>query len=194
MAFNNYKLQYDALPGDHSDAADYFGSSNYYCQISANHCNGNGDNKICYGACGGPAYTGQETIKYWAHMESSQILPVKYAITQAGVNLGKQASSTYNNACWRTIYETLLGKTRHAFRFGSFANNNYCLDPIFTTAEAVSIDKKIDDGHGADGKVLARSVGSNGDCVTVGNYALPTTTTYNLSTKTVSCAMSFAID
>lgn len=50
-ALNNYKLQYDAILGDHRDAYDYFDGSggNSICGNNSNGvggCNGDGDNRI----------------------------------------------------------------------------------------------------------------------------------------------------
>jgi len=194
--FNSYQNRYGYLPGDHPDAWNYFANTNYRC-TSANNCNGDGDGRICYSSgtvdCG-TATTDIENYKAIAHIESSGLIPIDYALhPSTDANLGFARSFADKSSCWAPDRSGNFGHIRNIILFGSYSSSNYCQTPVFTNLEAYNIDKKIDDGHGAKGRILGHPGNGGSTCVPAGNFSLPTNATYSLNIDGKACILLFSL-
>lgn len=175
--------KYDYLPGDIPNAWVVFGSvlniadrEPHLC-ISSAHCNGDGDSLVTY--YGGTHSSLPETQKYWDHLHAADMWN--------GGEMNNLGKSSYSGSCHRPIYGRFLGRTGHMLSLG---RGTYCTSAVLTNQQAYTIDKKMDDGHGARGNVRARTTGAI-DCVTTGNYGSPTNNTYILENGGVACSMRF---
>ena len=199
-ATQNFKMQYQALPGDMNNATQFWGSaggtgSDTVCQAIASTtaatCNGNGD-----GFIGISVVWGDETYRFWQHLANSKMIEGSYggsAVWGAwlpGVNV--PASRYSSNVEWivspgqwssggnTTAFNTDYG-TGHALEI--FTNPNAGITP----KDAWSIDKKIDDGKPALGNVMLQNWSV---CTNAANMS-DLTATYTLTVTTASCGLIF---
>jgi prepilin-type N-terminal cleavage/methylation domain-containing protein len=191
-----FQLEYDAIPGDMDNAADYWPSA----------VNGNGD-KIINTA---------EGNHFWLHLQYARILPH----IDVNVSYGEVYSSYGKETLWKAttglprsrrartaaVYgqraQVTLTLTRHL----GVANGEW--GAALTPEDTKRVDEKIDDGHaskgfilGSNGRVL-RADGSGANygrglgCTDAGTGSLPFdytlsagSTNYNLLEKLVTCRL-----
>ena len=197
IAVNNFKLQYDALPGDFNEAEDYWGAN---C-VPGNSCNGNGDGVI----------TGlSETLPFWKHLSLAEIWPnaltgddggsiAGFATPGENVPEGPLDQSGFIVAynAWADTYPS-YGKYGHNFQFASIVlGRDYLTGGALKPKEARIIDKKMDDGIADEGKVrpgYTREIsGANTDCT--GNAPIFSSSgSYNLDSNQNSCVLLFFWD
>jgi hypothetical protein len=164
VAYNTFRLEYNGIPGDLIKAADYgIGTS------------GNGDNKI--------NSSDTESVYAWAHLANANLIagsstgvlsaPIEMIV---GVNLPR---SSFGNGflfthigihrnCLQTGSGPLFGiiNNTNVLQVGSpdLVTNNVACNRIgfLTVAEALGIDKKMDDGEPDMGIVFsANSIDTN---------------------------------
>jgi hypothetical protein len=172
-AIRAYQLEFDALPGDHKDAYDYFsdecGGDNTNDRFG---CNGYGDR--CVGGISNicpPAnfkYFG-DMRRVFVHLNKSGIMP----------DVAHEVDTDLENTCKAgdafPISDSGDGNTYTIFNAGSakklkmwFWNDQNFKEqdpsdmcrisgvPLpFTPKQAKNIDEKLDDGNGVRGKVIA---------------------------------------
>ncbi len=174
-AMNMFKHMYDSLPGDMSDATEYWPGVT---------SDGNNDKQI---------YTDtNEAVRAWQHMSLAEVIPGTYTGVDfgspdhmPGVNVpaGPITSSGYR-VTWEGPY---YGRSANVFQFdgpvltGGSAGQLW--GPIITPAEARMIDKKSDDGIASTGDIIARNGSGISGCISSDNY--------NLSTTAVTCKIYF---
>lgn len=173
VAINTFRLEYNALPGDLSNAESYFGA--------ANTNNGNGNRQINY-------YTSpanNELLLLWQHLALADIIKGTY--TGAGDGTYNQATQDVN------VPLTFGGKNCFGFRHGQIGAgwvtprpaapapfmivgrastdsnevDKDCVYSAFTTKHAFSIDQKIDDGLSHVGSIFSiegKNSGSSKNC------------------------------
>ncbi len=154
VAINNFKLQYDAYPGDLIDAWDYFGST---CDANAERCNGNGDFKLTdtYEQNNGLrhlyladlipfAATGNSTSGGYTAL-GENVMPAPF--DGGAYTLGTAEAEADDGLNWYN--SSVIG---NIIIMGSIADQRV-VGPALTPRQAESIDKKMDDGNGHTGKV-----------------------------------------
>jgi prepilin-type N-terminal cleavage/methylation domain-containing protein len=208
-AVRSFEMQYDALPGDFSEAWDYWGTN---CQSSALRCNGNGD----YFIETGTGYYQQENIQFWNHMLLAEVISAsstEYATMGAGggyvlgVNIPEApfASTGFiaNSGGWGSR-AAIYGKYGNVIILGGAVVGDGAVNRGAVTPEsAKSIDKKMDDGSPSAGqlRVTRTEYRIDGslvynvfDCVGDGNASTAAPASYNLSSTFTSCRMAYFLD
>ncbi len=189
---NSYKLQYDALPGDHATAYNYFGSN---CDATPANCNGNG-NKLVEASS---SINDNELLRIWQHLNLSGLLPGNYTgvasaggdgnVTTGGVNVPK--SPIGNNSSYYIISLTGAGINwaGQAVRNGNiiFLGQDQAASAshiaFLPVIDAYNIDNKYDDGKPYRADILAAHANA---CTTGSGIS----GTYQITTTNV-CAMGF---
>ncbi len=166
-----FKLKYNGLPGDLIDATNYWPEApdcaaptrcNSLETCPSGTCNGNGDNQLA----GSPGF---EQLRAWQHLSLAGMIPGMYTGYSGTVSgggwgdhiLGVNAPRAnwpeagysvgfHNNASWlfTSTYGNVLIVGTQLRGYETAASNT------FTPTEAWSIDKKIDDGMPALGRML----------------------------------------
>lgn len=179
MAIQNFKTQYDALPGDMVDATSYWTTTN-----------GDGDGLI--------EVASNEHYKAWQHLMLAGLVSGSYNGTSEEAPSKIQGNSFY-------IYET-AGSAIYNIS-GSSKNDQYIAPKIgglwqnlISPIDAYAIDSKIDDGIASRGTMRAAympnsSTGTN-CALTTGGTTAPYVSytgiaTYNLTQESVACVLYF---
>lgn len=208
-AYNTFRLKYNALPGDMTNATSYWGTASGGCPIGARSgtqtCNGNGNGFV--GVTNGTLTECNESLTAWQHMASAGLIPGSftglYTGNYCGVLGGTNApASRIANATFQFINYSTTGVSDGTWRnfagnytnmllFGtSFSGGDYASYPALRPDEAMSIDSKADDGKPAYGKVTtvkATSDISTG-CTTTD---VPSTAAYALTSSSTLCPLIF---
>jgi hypothetical protein len=188
-AIYSFKDKYGALPGDMNNAERFWGTDPDGCPTHTNRvqkattCNGNGDGSL--------PVNSPESFRAWQHLANAGLITGSYTgvAGSAGVqdyDFGENApTSKIANAGWGFLsYDntTLLNgfyfqqNYQNALQIG-ISDNVYPDGEFLITEEAWSIDKKIDDGRPAYGKVISNLICSNASSITdfAAEYALSAT-------------------
>jgi len=197
MATQNFKQQYQALPGDMNNATAIWGSaggtgSDTVCQAIASTtaltCNGNGD-----GVIGTSVSVNDERYRFWQHLANAKMIEGAYTGANAGVAPGVDvpASRFGANAGWYLqIASSYNGGSAYAFNTDYGTGHMLRLDngsSTVTPKDAWIIDKKYDDGKPGMGNVLVYNWPS---CTNAANQS-DLTATYTLTVTTISCNLWF---
>ncbi len=164
-ALNAFKLEFDSLPGDLTDAYDYFGDE---CGTDSNQiyigCNGDGDK--CLDGLGGCPPTneksGGDSKRSFVHLNLSGIMPnIAYdpdptsgecAAGESHPLIGDNIVTLFSRARGK-VHLQIIGSETHFV--GGRCSTNGTSSFAFTPRQADSIDKKIDDGNAILGFVKA---------------------------------------
>lgn len=152
-----FELTYDSLPGDMTDATDFFGTSGI--------TNGNGDGNVT---------GGEEKVRWYAHMKAAEILSSGKTDKDGRPLLGL-TDEVYGIDL---VYDSMWGKypARHVFRIMDYNAATIKM----SSSVLYSIDKKLDDSMPYSGAILANGV--SGTC----KAANTTCCTNNLSMNNTS--------
>lgn len=163
-AINSFYLQYDAFPGDMSNASEYWPN----CATPATNCDGNGN---------GYPSSHDERYRLWQHLALADIYPN---------NLTGEEDGSGNCVIGTNIPSAPLQGTGYIFNYHLPAwwdnpldfmlqmgrNDNVpagnCLDfSGISPPDAIQIDKKLDDGLASTGDVRAAQGSESGapDCL-----------------------------
>src|SRR5665213_4613283 len=173
-AVQNFKQQYQALPGDMPNAGQFWGYVNATpatCRITASTttatCDGNGD-----GTLNDNGTSSLEHFRFWQHLANAKMIEGQYtgigtftatSGTTAGVNV---PASKYPNGAWGLAPSASLGGsgstfatdygTGHVLETGAQESNAHIwpAGALYNGKDAWSIDKKFDDGKPGLGNVL----------------------------------------
>jgi len=188
-AVSSYELQYNYLPGDHINAYSYFdtdGSGSDICgadSAAASGCNGDGDGII----------DAAERYRFWQHLALegtikgtfSGVAEAASPTMEAGVNVPE--SSIKGGALDVSNYSPNGGTTTNYIKFGS-QDGALIENSIISVTDAVSVDKKMDDGKADSGTIYAED-GTDAAaplCLNSGSYLL--------SSTGQKCKMSFTLE
>jgi prepilin-type N-terminal cleavage/methylation domain-containing protein len=180
----NFKQQYQALPGDMSNASSFWGPADGStgntagCLTTASTtsatCNGDGNGIITY-------VTGSyEFLRFWQHLANAKMIEGQYSGAEAGGG-GTSAvpgtnipTSKYPNGAW-SVWTSMLAQggnytlcgtntvqlygadygTGHILIFGApWSTCVTASQPIITPKDAWSLDKKVDDGKPGTGNII----------------------------------------
>ena len=202
IAYNAFYLEYDQLPGDFSKAYDYWGAN---CDAVASKCNGNNSKKIDWSDAtnGGSTNNGDdnETYRAWQHLFLAGLVKERFT--------GKEATGFDTRlATKEEMYfsSTGMGKyfivNRWRGIFGKYSSSNILVfgnltkniwEGTLTVADALNIDKKMDDGFANSGKILATAGSNPTQCSE--DPQSPTGADYNtanLTSSSLYCVLAFA--
>ncbi len=192
-AINTYKLNYDTLPGDHRDAWSYFGGGvNTICGANADAnasdgCNGDGNGRI----------DGKnEEVRAWQHLALADIYH--------GVSPVAGLTGTYDLG--ENLPRSKRGQTGYVMGYSyvymkragndiSYAaprdNGNTFDTAVLSVKDAISIDKKMDDGLADSGDVYgATGVLYEALCATQGS-SNPAPSSYIKGNAGTNCRLVF---
>ena len=184
-AVNNFKDRYFALPGDMTNASNFWGALDGNDGIASDcrgestsllTCNGNGDGQICPdAACSAETY---ESYLFWKHLANAGLIEGSYtgnsafavgntkcigtALTQAqgGCNV---PASKIPSGIWLANYMGTQTAAQYLFD-GNYGNvlqlaagptTGGLISYVLSPRELWNIDTKIDDGNPATGFLVA---------------------------------------
>jgi hypothetical protein len=180
-----FKEQYSSLPGDYANAYISFGLS---CASSASECNGDGNGIVNWNN----TTSDIESLRAWQHLYLANLFNNSFpgiasTAGQSEIGLNIPASSWPNAGIEFYIEATTqTGQTGNGIQVAGFTNSSWAHSAnIMTPQDAWNIDKKIDDGIGQKGKILAFNTGLSSTCVGADNL------TYNLTLKGQICYIRY---
>jgi len=193
VAINTFKLEYDAIPGDFSNAYAYWGNS---CAGNANDCNGDGNKAVQYWL-DGP--NGVESLRAWVHLQLAGLINTNLTGigvqcnsrgTHAGVNIPKAPIGTGIDASgWEFYSSNAIGGGATGLVIGN-KHHPTCWNhtrAFIEAKDAYKIDLKIDDGDPIGGEVgsfHASTLSANANCRNGSDE-------YNVSYSGIACALYF---
>lgn len=172
VAMNNYRDKYLAVPGDHINAYDFFGTN---CTVVAATCNGDGNSWV-------DSWT-DEYYTYWIHLEVAGLIQFK-----EGDGLGRKGSKLGDSTVYYVFKDGAYyspARNRNALAFterGKRANS--WIEGGISPIEAYQLDRKIDDGLPTRGIVTARD---GYDDITPATQTCLSGTDYNLTISAQNC-------
>jgi prepilin-type N-terminal cleavage/methylation domain-containing protein len=203
-----FQQKYNAVPGDLATATSYWGtmvSAGLTCPPAAGStspggtltCNGDGDGQIPWGANG-------EMFYFWQHLANAGMVQGTYTgipgpigaedhvpgqncprtkVEGGGFSTQYRGYASGSNGWYDDNYGYILVLgLRHTTGTGSLTDNS-----LLTTAEALAVDMKFDDGLPGTGNILTyTSLWSQ--CATTTSS---TTARYNLSVSGQACPLIF---
>lgn len=157
VAFESFQYKYSDLPGDMSDAYDYWGAD---CSDTGtaddDKCNGDSDGLVSLDGVS----SDNEAVRFWQHLSLSGIIDKSYAgvSTSAYVEVNKTVPAVRGTkgafsifrASDLSSYTTLDGN--NALVAAGLISTYFPLNKLFSAEEAYAIDKKTDDGLPDKGK------------------------------------------
>lgn len=177
-AVNSFVLQYDALPGDISNAYDFWGTA-FSCTdalaawTAGTGCNGDGDGYIetfsgaglqeSYRAWGQLSYLGLMDGSFTGNYGNNAVCTpgttAPEILTTGGAYISGAASTGYGSGSF--------------LQYGAVVTNNNCYGALFTPPEAKSLDEKLDDGDAGEGRMRSdNGPGGSSNCLASGDYDL----------------------
>lgn len=173
VAISSFKEIYGSIPGDMTNATDYWGiaagitGNNLTCRnaqsTDAKTCNGDGDLRIRTIITQGP-----ESMRFWQHLNNAGLISGKYtgAYYSEGMNASNSPSGKLPNSLWGT-YDYVTQSSSPVGFFDGVYNNTLWIGgydstatasaPIMNGGEMWNLDVKVDDGMPAIGKLVVFS-------------------------------------
>ncbi len=161
-AFYAFQAKYNAIPGDMSNAHQYFGDACGTNSTASNTgCNGNGNGSI-------KQLENDEHLKVWEHLSRAGLIAGEYDGTGIpdGSGSGILSYSVTNSppsrlteSYWALdgeLYNAMVTMPRYLHLGGISTVTSYsalAFSPSLTHSDALSIDTKIDDGAANSGSV-----------------------------------------
>jgi len=213
-ATQNFKMQYQALPGDMNNATNIWGAQNATpatCRTTASTttatCNGDG-NGILADSAGS-----DELFRFWQHLANAKMIEGQYqgigtVSTVIGATGGVSTpASKYPNAAWSVQVASIYNAgsadplsiaafatdygTGHVFILGATnGGDSSASAPAFSPRDVWAIDKKVDDGMPAQGNVMVLSPFGFAFCTSASNNTT-LNATYALTTTSNQCSIFF---
>lgn len=195
-ALNTFRLQYNGLPGDITNAYAYWPSAGCNDTVGTlTSCNGDGDGII--NRTGGDQR--MEPLRAWQHLDLSNIYPTglsgeaessPYYVAKINVPPAPINSGVY----YLMHHGQNLGQQGHAITLAGLSTLEAWWFAAATLSETTAIDRKVDDGLAGIGKVS----GVDGGNVSANACSAPwnaSSGTYaSLQGDTVVCRIFFWLD
>lgn len=193
MAINNFKSQYNALPGDLANATTLW--------PSATTINGNGDNKISsnfYNSGSGDTKT--EDTYVFQHLYLGGILPNVFTggvqstrYVRANNNIGNTYTSKLSNGAYSIFYVSYYSfPFSNMIEYGSFSSDS-CLGHnnggVMNPTDSYQLDLKMDDGSPNTGKLLTTT-----SCIGAANSCINSSNAYNFNNTSNTCKHNWILD
>lgn len=181
-AIRAFVLQYEALPGDMTDAREYWPNNFFFSGFRTENGNGNGLIETVNG----------EDMRAWQHLNAGEFLGGNYTgelengiRISVGVNVPESEVSGggYHFAYVEDYYE----RSGNAIKLASEDLADTLRGSVLNTPDAVSLDKKMDDGLAASGEVITMDGYGEAGCLNT----LVTPYIYEKSNTDVKCYMLF---
>jgi prepilin-type N-terminal cleavage/methylation domain-containing protein len=197
-AYNQYKQKYNAVPGDHVDAFNYFGTN---CASTAANCNGVGDNDLSDAPS---SRTLGEGYMFFRHLFLANLYEQDLNGTQStppviGTNVAElsTAGDSFFAYTWYKLSFFVAGsgsastsQSANILSIGKIASASTWPDTVtFSPEEAKRIDAKIDDGQPGTGIVIAGNQSSG--CA---SSATMKSATYTVATTTEACKLGLILE
>jgi prepilin-type N-terminal cleavage/methylation domain-containing protein len=209
VSLNSFNLEYNALPGDMSNASSYWSAAALGCSAAgvSTHdqaeCDGDGNKKIII-----TASNTSEGYMVWKHLSLAGLYSGSFIPTTAllGTIGGNIPASKFSGAGITLIYDentapfatagdgsTTAGNTRNTGRnviiFGGTVAAKIANSTVFSAPQVNNIDIKVDDGSPTVGTVV-----SSGTTTEAAGTCLASATAYNLdSTDLAPCLIAFVL-
>lgn len=209
-AAHQFQQLYETLPGDLTNATEFWGDNITHCSDvtvddgSPGTCNGNSSERLDWGSA---ASEEGEFFLFWNHLALAGFIEGTYTgIAGSGSSVHGIVDeniprSKYPNGAWAVMYqnpsyagsgeEFALDFSNH-FVFGVEGAWWLPNNPILSPDDAWKIDKKIDDGLPAKGRMIARYYTT---CAALADGSTPTRTSfnavYNVDNTDIGCALMF---
>lgn len=150
---NTFRLRFDSLPGDMSNATQHFLATEW-----PDMEDGNGNERL-NDADGDYVELSGELTQFWMQLGAAKLIEGSYS-NDTGVGLGFPETAVGRNGIIAVYDETVFED--NVFYVG-VADSGSAINGAnsLTPSEAGQIDKKFDDGHPLFGKIRAR--GGDGD-------------------------------
>lgn len=206
-AVYTFKNKYNCLPGDCPNATSYFGAQDPVpatCQITASTgnltCDGDGNGTVSNTSVAGSEY---EMFRFWQHLAIAELIKGQYTGVSGslganqhllGVNaptaaIPNSGFSFFYRVCFgcaaTTLYNNNYGNAFLYSAQGAVPSNATPSGDVFTPAEAMAVDQKIDDGRPGKGLVIARGRSACTTSVNASDYEGD----YKTSVSTIVCAL-----
>lgn len=188
VAINSFKLEYNQLPGDMTNATAYWGGT---------VTNGDGNRKI-----GAFNIYEQESLAAFEHLSMAKLIEGAYTgvMGGSGVQIGENTpKAAYSNKTSYYFYGDHLWNKypkTNSIVLSGFALDGWN-DLRIKISDAYSIDVKTDDGKPYIGQVITYS-NISGECVPAGSRLednpVLSTVAYQLTDKSDLCTMHFALE
>lgn len=180
-ATNSFRDKYFALPGDITNATQFWGTSSA-CggsdAVAPKTCNGDGNSRIESG----------ETWRFWQHLANAGLIEGGYNGTS------QRPASKINPGEWATVYDGKIFSDSDYFdgeygnTFKMRASDDYY--GVLTPEELWNIDMKIDDGMPATGKIVLNSYDGLQFCADTFDGTIMTAK-YLFSSSSAQCGIVF---
>jgi prepilin-type N-terminal cleavage/methylation domain-containing protein len=203
-----FREQYDALPGDMSDATNYWGRQINVASCVTNSaaavatpgaCDGDGDGLVEWA---GAVSTSGEAFQFWRQLSQSKIITGQFtglagsgATTHVVVGTNAPASKLTNAGWGAFTFGNYVGDASNfAYNYGSVltlggtVSNNWNFMPIMKPEEAWNIDTKVDDGKPGAGNVITFNITSCANAANSADYAAD----YRVNSTSTVCGLYFA--
>jgi prepilin-type N-terminal cleavage/methylation domain-containing protein len=186
-ATHAFKDKYFALPGDMTNATQFWGvrAVGAACMGSASTdartCNGDGNGQIDF-----MTSESFEMSRYWQHLANAGLLAGQYNGTST-----LPAAKTGGDTKWAVMWQGTLNSGLTAF-YGEYAHF-ISLSSITTSyllpEETWNIDNKLDDGKPATGKIVGNTIAACTNAASTTDYAAE----YLFSSSTRNCRPIFRL-
>lgn len=207
-AINAFRGKYNVLPGDMPNATAYWGAQDAdptACLAingtGTQTCNGDGDGSIYKDM--GVEYL--EGYLAWQHLQNAGMIEGDYTGSGDGGSPGyatpgvNAPASRISSVGFFTVHKNQLsglafsqtGSHTHVLTVGKSGTGmgmSLTAGPFATSEEAFSLDKKLDDGKPAYGRLMVWKSGQNSGCTTSDTEA---TAAYDLTQAGERCALIF---
>jgi prepilin-type N-terminal cleavage/methylation domain-containing protein len=209
-ALTAFREKYAALPGDMSNAIDYWGTATVCPGTSASPsltiatCNGDGNNQLSRSVS-----TSNEELRFWQHMANSGLISGRYTgvsttatATDSAASVGSNVpGSKISGAGWYALQLTSYDYTSTTYfegnyglvlTYGGNVSNALPTAAVFNASEAWSLDSKLDDGMPGTGGIMTyeRDPGCYDGTATAA-AAQAATVLYDLDNNQTLCDMLF---
>ena len=219
-AVSAFKTKYNSLPGDMKDATRFWGTmSTGTCPdatggVGTETCNGDGNG--IFRVTGTTAGQTEETFLFWQHLANAELIDGSYtgisgSLTHYDSDVGVNVpASEIRNVGWSVFwFEDIF---RAGWNWGTIGSATiYQLNylhtwevgledpaggqthlPFLTPLEAWNIDRKIDDGEPAKGKMVVRYWNNLCAAANDGTHASDDfDARYKLEDETIQCSLMF---
>ncbi len=187
VAYNTFKLQYNAKPGDMSNAQTFWASAT---QGDGNGSIGNGNTSI----------NSSEGFAFWQHLALASLIEGTYTgVIGSGVVIGKNVpKANYKTTATYYVYSSTLWSNYAAGNsivLSGTTSSGYD-DYQVLVNDAYNLDKKIDDGVPYLGRIIGYS-DTDGACAAAGARLQDSPNKNNIAYKvdvpTSLCTLQFAL-
>jgi prepilin-type N-terminal cleavage/methylation domain-containing protein len=183
VAVYNFKLKYQAMPGDFNNAKAYWPDP-LCTDDGTNTCNGGGNGRI---------NNNPESVRAWEHMMLAGLIQGNYTGKIDGLSwesAGVNVPAIKMGGNYRLMLSTLYSSARNSLRMNNASTNSGILE----VSEAKSLDDKFDDGIASAGVIKSWDIPAGANLCTNGNHLVVTQADYVLSSPGKVCRLALELD